>query len=165
MKLIQEIKADYNINDKRVYVTGMSNGAMMSYRLSCEPSSEIAAIATVASGMVYENCKPSEPVGVIHFHSYRDSNIPFFGGVGGGLSDHENIPIDTVRNMWARYNECEIFTTIAQVNEGANLFSNLQCKDSTEVFYYVTLDGGHTWPGGRAPTRKGDAPKPLMQMK
>lgn len=136
----------------------MSNGAMMSYRLACELSSEIAAIATVASGMVYENCKPSEPVGVIHFHSYRDSNIPFFGGVGGGLSDHENIPIDTVRNMWARYNECEIFTTIAQVNEGANLFSNLQCKDSTEVFYYVTLDGGHSWPGGRAPTRKGDAP-------
>ena len=112
----------------------MSNGAMMSYRLSCEPSSEIAAIATVASGMVYENCKPSEPVGVIHFHSYRDSNIPFFGGVGGGLSDHENIPIDTVRNMWARYNECEIFTTIAQVNKGETFFQTFNVRTAPRYF-------------------------------
>jgi len=38
---------DYNIDPKRVYVTGISNGAIMSYRLACELSSKITAIAPV----------------------------------------------------------------------------------------------------------------------
>lgn len=45
--LIDRLHRDDNIDPKRIYVTGISNGAMLSYRLACELSSEIAAIAPV----------------------------------------------------------------------------------------------------------------------
>ncbi len=45
--LIDSMIKDYNINPKRVYVTGISNGAIMSYRLACELSHKITAIAPV----------------------------------------------------------------------------------------------------------------------
>ena len=156
-KLIQEIKADYNIDDQRVFVTGMSNGAMMSYRLACELSSEIAAIAPVAGGMVYRHCDPTNPVSIIHFHSYEDSNIPYLGGVGDGISDHYNAPLDSIFDFWSLELECLVFTEV-DFNAEIDIHMATGCVDSNEVVYYYTTDGGHSWPSGRAPTRKGDAP-------
>lgn len=156
-KLIQEIKSDYNIDAKRVYVTGMSNGAMMSYRLACELSTEIAAIAPVAGGMVFNDCEPTEAISIIHFHSYMESNIPYLGGIGNGISDHYNSPLDSVLNFWRMEMNCLVSTTV-YLNEEVTIEKGTDCVDSNEVVYYYTTDRGHSWPGGRAPTRKGDGP-------
>jgi polyhydroxybutyrate depolymerase len=45
--LIAKLETDYSVDPKRIYSTGISNGAMMSYRLACELSEQIAAIAPV----------------------------------------------------------------------------------------------------------------------
>jgi polyhydroxybutyrate depolymerase len=51
--LIDELLKKYpKLNPKKVYATGMSNGAMMSYRLACELSNKIAAIAPVAGAFI-----------------------------------------------------------------------------------------------------------------
>ncbi len=60
--LIDSMIKDYNINPKQVYVTGISNGAIMSYRLACELSHKITAIAPVDGNipvMLYPDCLPS----------------------------------------------------------------------------------------------------------
>jgi polyhydroxybutyrate depolymerase len=160
-KLIDQLKTEYNIDANRVYITGMSNGAMMSYRLACELSTEIAAIATVAGGMVMDQCEPSSSVSIIHFHSYEDSNIPHLGGVGDGISDHYNAPLDSIREFWSQQLECPIYTEIDLSTE-VDIKMASGCLDSNEVVYYYTTDGGHSWPGGRAPTRNGDAPSEAL---
>jgi polyhydroxybutyrate depolymerase len=43
--LIDIMIAEYNTDPQRIYITGISNGAMMAYRLACELSQRIAAIA------------------------------------------------------------------------------------------------------------------------
>ena len=45
--LIDLMIKDYNMDPNRVYMTGISNGAIMSYRLACEIPHKIAAIAPV----------------------------------------------------------------------------------------------------------------------
>src|SRR4051794_7837563 len=71
-KLLDELATLVNVDPKRVYATGMSNGAMMCYRLASELSGRIAAIAPVGGTMATETCRPGRPVPVLHFHGTKD---------------------------------------------------------------------------------------------
>src|SRR5581483_1221143 len=66
--LLDDLAWRARIDTKRVYATGMSNGAVMAYRLASELADRIAAIAPVAGPMGTATCKPSRPVSVMHFH-------------------------------------------------------------------------------------------------
>jgi len=156
-KLIDELIQEHNIDPKRVYVTGMSNGAFMTYRLACEITDKIAAIAPVAGTMNFNQCEPSGSMNIIHFHSYLDSNVPYLGGVGDGISDHYNSPLDSVFNFWAIHNNAPIKTETAN-DQTFDYTSWTGGPDSSEVLWYMSHDGGHSWPMGTAPTRNSDAP-------
>ena len=155
--IIDEISDEYSIDPKRIYATGMSNGAMMSYRLACELSHKIAAIAPVAGGLVLSNCSPQHPVSVVHFHSYQDENVPWDGGIGNGLSDHYNAPLDSVMNAWATILSCTEDTSYS-LSGAVDVWQWNGCNDSAEVSLYLTEDGGHSWPMGTAPRNRADAP-------
>ncbi|OYT27445.1 MAG: hypothetical protein B6U97_01610 [Candidatus Altiarchaeales archaeon ex4484_96] len=66
-ELIDRITDDYNIDEERIYATGMSNGAIMSYALACHLSDKIAAIAPVGSIGHYRECIQNRLVPVMHF--------------------------------------------------------------------------------------------------
>ncbi len=70
-KLLDDLATVVNVDPNRVYATGMSNGAMMCYRLASELSDRIAAIAPVAGTMATETCHPLRPVPVMRLP--RDS--------------------------------------------------------------------------------------------
>jgi polyhydroxybutyrate depolymerase len=78
--LLDDLMGSYHIDARRIYVTGMSNGAVMSYRLASELSDRIAAIALVSGSMATEISQPKRPVSVLHFHGTMDEYIPFLGG-------------------------------------------------------------------------------------
>lgn len=153
--LIDKLTSTLPIDPKRIYATGMSNGGFMSYRLACELSDKIAAIAPVAASMSLNQCQPQRAVPIIHFHSYLDKNVPYEGGVGDGISDHYNSPIDSVLGHWSIVNECfNVNDTIIEGDDYTQvLWSNCAC--ASEIQYYITTDGGHSWPGGQR-TATGD---------
>lgn len=146
--LIDSLLSIYAIDTTRVYVTGMSNGAFMSYRLACELSHRIAAIAPVAGSMNVDDCSATSPIPIIHFHSYNDLHVPYNGGYGTGVSDHYNPPLDSVLNVWSLVDNCEITqdTLVNDSNYTHIVWENCDCSYSIE--YYITQDGGHSWPGG-----------------
>ena len=78
-KLLDDLASVVNVDPKRVFATGMSNGGMMCYRLAAELSDRIAAIAPIAGTMAIENCRPERPVSIIHFHGTKDGLV-LFGG-------------------------------------------------------------------------------------
>src|SRR5439155_27285679 len=78
-KVLDDVATVANVDAKRVYCTGLSNGAMMAYRLAAEMSERIAAVAAVAGTMVCDECKPKRPVPILHFHGTKDSLVPFEG--------------------------------------------------------------------------------------
>ncbi|HOW73868.1 MAG TPA: PHB depolymerase family esterase, partial [Phycisphaerae bacterium] len=73
-RLIDAIKASYNVDPGRVFLFGWSNGGFMCHRMACDHADTIAAIASFA-GTTYKNssaCSPSGPVHVLHIHGTAD---------------------------------------------------------------------------------------------
>ena len=68
ISLLDSISNEYNIDDTRVYSTGMSNGGYMSFLLACQMSDKIAAIASVTGSMTpqtYNVCNPQHPTPIL----------------------------------------------------------------------------------------------------
>jgi polyhydroxybutyrate depolymerase len=159
--LIDSMISDYNINPKRVYVTGISNGAIMSYRLACELSDKITAIAPVDGNipiMLYPECSPSRPVSVLAINNTNDPLVPFEGGyiygirkinLGKVLSVNESI------EFWVWQNRCSVIPVVTEEpdidpEDGTRVTSKQYVNgiEGTEVILYAVDGGGHTWPGG-----------------
>lgn len=149
-KMIDTLLEAYAIDEKRIYATGISNGGYMAYRLACELSDKIAAIAPVASSMGLDNCSPGREVPIIHFHSFADSNIPYQGGYGDGPSNHYNPPLDSVLNAWSTHNDCSMNNDTISTSDMVTFIKWSNCVCQTEIHYYISEDGGHSWPGGTA---------------
>jgi len=148
-QLIDHLVANYKINPKKVYATGHSNGGMMAYRLACELSGKIAAIAPNSSTMVVtQPCNASRAVPILHMHSVLDSNVPYTGGVGTGFSNHYNPPLDSVFQVWSLMNACAAPAQVVVNNSSYKLTKWTGCSNNTSIQYYLTKDGGHAWPGG-----------------
>jgi polyhydroxybutyrate depolymerase len=148
-QLIDKLAATYKINPKKIYATGHSNGGMMAYRLACELSGKIAAIAPNSSTMVVtQPCNASRAVPVLHMHSILDTNVPYTGGQGTGVSNHYNPPLDSVFQVWSLKNACATPAQVITNNSSYKLTKWTDCSNNVSIQYYLTKDGGHAWPGG-----------------
>lgn len=155
--LLDELIANHAIDTTRIYATGMSNGGFMSYRLACELSERIAAIAPVSASMTIAVCQPTRSVPVISFHSYQDSSVPYLGGVGDGVSNHYNSPQDSVLTAFALHADCTMLRDTLQHDATMTVVRWHECDCQQEMLQYMTQDGGHSWPGGTG-TVIGDPP-------
>ena len=155
--LIDLMISDYRVNSGRVYVTGMSNGGMLAYRLACEMPEKIAAMATISCTMVVDRpCAPSRSVPILHIHSKLDEKVPDEGGIGFG--GYYYPPVDSVLNVWSAIDRC---TSPAQVVIDSALYKHTTwsaCDPGVTIQYYLTEDGGHSWPGGLKPQPRADEP-------
>jgi polyhydroxybutyrate depolymerase len=147
--LIDTLKQDYSIDSTRIYASGSSNGAMLCFRLACELSHKIAAIATISAAHEFFPCNPVNKVPIINFHSLVDSAVLYNGGVGIGPSGVCFISQDSTIRIWRDLNNC--FSTDTIVNGGNTGYSFIKvhnCSCNAVFDHYVTSDGGHSWPGG-----------------
>jgi len=155
--VIDDVIGSAPVDSRRVYATGMSNGAMMCYRLAAELSDKIAAIAPVAGTMAIPEAKPRRPVPVIHFHGTDDSMVGY-EGPGGKVPDGMTFKsVDQSVRTWALLNGCPeqaMTTTVPDTNRDDDC--TVECsvygpgKDGAEVVLYTIRGGGHTWPGRKA---------------
>ena len=158
-QLIDQLIAVYKINPKKVYATGHSNGGMMCYRLACELSNKIAAIAANSSTMVLTSaCNPARAMPVLHLHSKLDQHVIYTGGPGDGISGVYCPPLDSVLNVFSLKNSC---SNPSQVIFSNNLYTFKKwssCTNNVSIQYYLTNDGGHGWPGGLPGGPNSDTP-------
>ena len=156
-QLIQKLTTNYKINPKKIYATGMSNGAMMTYRLGCELSTQLAAIAPVSGTLLTKQpCTPTRMVPVLHIHSVLDTKVPYNGGYG--LANYYFPPVDSTLRVWAGINGCN---GTPQLLTESSLYTQTQymnCSNNTTIQLYLTKDGGHSWPGGLPARPSADAP-------
>lgn len=158
--LIDRLTGELNIDRERVYATGISNGAMMSYRLACELPEKFAAIAPVAGAMplnLSSRCSTSRPVPVLIIDGKDDPMVPWEGGnVRLGplkLGKISSVP-ETV-DYWVTRDNCSSPPSVAQETDthpqdGTKIMQEVYtgCAEGSEVILYTIEGGGHTWPGG-----------------
>jgi polyhydroxybutyrate depolymerase len=152
--LLDDLAKSANVDPKRVYATGMSNGGILCYRLASELSDRIAAIAPISGTMGTPTCHPKRPVPVIHFHGSDDQYVPFKGGIGPksiALADFR--PVDDSIHAWVKADRCPEKPAVedlpAKIDDGTSVQRKTYGpgKNGSEVVLYVTHGGGHTWPG------------------
>ena len=152
-KVLDDLAKRLNVDQKRVYATGMSNGGIMSYLLASELSDRIAAIAPVGGPMGTEICKPSRPVSVLHFHGANDEFAPFKGGKGKGPSGTNFYSVDHSIQNWVKANGCVKDPVVTKIPDKAGDGTSITRiaygggKEGSEVVLVRIEGGGHTWPG------------------
>ncbi len=149
--LIDRLKADLAVDPRRIFVTGISNGGMLAYRLACLYSDRIAAIAPVAAAMNEEACLPRSPVSVIAFHGTADQRVRYAGGAP--LIPYDNRErldksVDYAMNFWAQRDLCAK-TPWHTENRRFAVDTWLDGMEGSEVVLYTIKGGGHAWPGGK----------------
>jgi polyhydroxybutyrate depolymerase len=146
-KLLDKLVGKFRIDTTRIYISGLSAGGMMTYRLACELSHRIAAIGCVSTSMVFDHCNPKYPIPIIHLHSTLDQNIPFQGGTGGSGGYNFN-SLDSTHLKWINLLKCTDPNNIVYQSNLGQFTKSTNCTCNTELHYYLTRDGGndgHTW--------------------
>ena len=144
--LIDELSQYFNIHQGRVYLLGHSNGGYMSYRLACDASDRITALASLAGATFVDpaNCGASEPVSVLQIHGTQDDRVRYDGGL------LQPSALETVQ-MWANTNGC---SESSLQSKALDIESNLvgaetdvkswtDCAEGSGVELWTIVDGSH----------------------
>ncbi|MBI5952958.1 MAG: polyhydroxybutyrate depolymerase [Chloroflexi bacterium] len=156
--IVTDLQSLVDIDVKRIYASGMSNGGMLSHRLACEAADVFAAVAPVAGTLNFSPCNPSQPISVIEFHGTGDQHLPYDGGFGSeSLVDVDFTSVQDSIRFWTSFDGC---ASQPQTNSFDNIKREVWtgCAASTSVELYTIIGEGHTWPGGAAGRESADRP-------
>lgn len=154
--LLDHLQTQLCLDLRRVYATGMSNGAMMSHRLACELSERLTAVAPVAGTNMTDSCAPLRPVPVMHIHGADDKHVPWQGGAGCGIAGVPFTGVPESINGWLARNGCASAPPSLLLEQGdGRCESQGRCPASGDVVLCTIAGGGHSWPGGAAAQGQG----------
>lgn len=139
--LIGHLEARFTIDASRIYASGLSQGAMMAYKLGCNSADRIAGLGLVAGGYPPASaCGASRPLPIVVFHGTADG-IVSYNGEGGRPS----IPVFAAG--WAARNGCGNgpYTSLQQGSVTGQTWDS--CHEDATVTVYTVAGGGHSWPG------------------
>jgi polyhydroxybutyrate depolymerase len=152
--MIDDLIAKFNVDPKRIYATGFSNGASMAFRLGVELSQRIAAIAPVAGALWVAQPKVSRPISMLYITGRQDPLNPLNGGMPRILESNTPLggkakpPVAEHIAKWIAMLHCPAQPEVVYDRDGIKGVRYAPCDGQAEVLFY-TIDGmGHTWPGG-----------------
>jgi polyhydroxybutyrate depolymerase len=141
--MIDDLAGHLCLDMDRIYATGMSNGGFLSHRLACELSHRIAAVAPVAGVLGIDDCAPSRPMPLMHFHGTADNSVPYDGG---GLLGMRSVA--ETMFIWVGLNGCDASPVEVFNNGDSHCETYPNCDAGVELTLCTVEGGGHTWPGG-----------------
>ena len=163
--LIDSLVARGIADPARVYVTGISNGAMMAHRMGIEASARVAAIAPVVGGLFGDERTPDTPVSALLVNGWLDRSVPAAGGLSGGrfANTWDGTPLRPAAwqgDYWAAANGCRDAGT--EVLRGTVRERDAACAPGISVRSLMLLDNGHAWPGARHASALSDPPSTAL---
>jgi polyhydroxybutyrate depolymerase len=139
------------------YAAGMGNGGLMVFRLGCEISEKLNAMAVVDASMpvsLTKTCKPTNKISLLLFEGHEDKFTPFNRQYMAEI----NMPLLATLNpsqtfdFWSGLmglNMPSVFSLIPlKAYDGTYAYKELRKDSKVEVRMYTIFGGGHTWPGG-----------------
>jgi polyhydroxybutyrate depolymerase len=162
-QLVAEVTKQFPVNPKRTYITGMSNGAMMTIRIACESPQLFAGYAAVSGtgpSDLTSKCKPSVPISLMQIHGTADPIVPYGGGPVNNPFGADNrgtvIGVDDLATLFVQINQCDPSPIVAKVPDRKitddSTITQRTWKDcqSRAALTFLRVDGGgHVWPGER----------------
>lgn len=143
--LVNELKAEGCIDEKRVYAMGFSNGGGLSHYLACDAADVFAAVAPAAFDLVEQRqCSPSRPISVFIARGRYDFIVPYRGGDSIPPTSYDLDPITFIGaegtfEEWANINQCS--GRAISLDRTCDAYQN--CAAGTQVVL-CTESGGHS---------------------
>jgi len=154
--VIDQIGTDYNIDSKRIYCAGFSNGASMAFRVGAKMSDRVAAIAPSAGACWIENLRLTHGISLCYITGTADTLNPVEGGfpvlaIGGkDQGGQKKPPIEVTIDKWAKALECGEMLNYDKTRNGVHTRRYGPGRDGAEV-EFTTVEGlGHHWAGGQS---------------
>lgn len=154
--LIDDAAKLHPVDPKRVFATGMSNGAIFSHYLALKLADRIAAIAPVAGGIATgpaADFHPSAPVSVLMINGRDDPLVPYAGGAVA--KTHGSIvSTEKALTLWLAADGLrgDPQTRSVAARGAAGCAEQWRTwsggTNGSAVTVIALAGGGHTWPGG-----------------
>jgi len=150
-KLIYTLIENYNADPKKIYMTGISNGAMMTFIYATHRSEKLAAISPVAGAMFNHNKLPQTPVPILMINGGLDKEVPISGGFSQNRlvkisQQAPYLPLKETINFWVRANKSANPPILKR--EGAITTTTYPATSGgAETVSVLDSEGGHNWSG------------------
>ena len=168
-RLVDRLVRDGLADPERLYLVGVSNGGMMTFRMACEAPGVFAAYAAVIaniSAVVADHCPQTVSAPFLIINSTNDRVVPWDGGdVGPGSRRGELLSTPDTVDFWRRRNGCNERAETKplpdkDVNDGSTVRATqyADCRSNAPVVLLAVEGGGHLPPGAEI----GD--RPLLRL-
>jgi len=139
--IIDYLNSQATIDSSRVWAMGHSNGGMMAYRLACDLSDKITAVAVVTGALVVDTCSPTKQVSLLHIHGDLDPTVPYNGGGKLETPDIYHSVLD-----YTKANTCNGSTATNITDDEQRYLWN--CSNGVQVELVNYMAQSHAWVDG-----------------
>jgi polyhydroxybutyrate depolymerase len=150
--VLDDLIRNHHADPRRIFLTGFSNGAGMTFRYAAERRSRLAAIAPVAGHCWIDPAPVAPPIPTLLIHGELDPLIPLNGGpvkLPWGLRLVNRPPVDWTIEKWIAANGLDELK-MSPVESGDGYRIRTVPADTGQVVLQcvVAVGLGHHWPGG-----------------
>jgi polyhydroxybutyrate depolymerase len=146
------------VNPAHIYLTGVSNGGMMSFRMACDAPQLFDGIAPIIANLpsdIADTCRPRRPTPMLIINGTDDPLVPWQGGgVGFGGRRGAVLSTDETLAAWRRFNACSdqaVRSNVPHKDNGdpsrAEVVLYDHCRSGAPVALVRIKGGGHRIPG------------------
>jgi polyhydroxybutyrate depolymerase len=153
--MLDDLLANFALDSKRVYVTGFSNGASMTFRFGAEAAKRLAAIAPIAGTCWPDPLTVEPPISMCYIAGTTDPLNPLGGGVprlplGANEKTRSKAkpPVKDSILKWTKATGCAATPASASEVGGVRTETYGPGRDGAEVLFITVEELGHTWAGG-----------------
>jgi polyhydroxybutyrate depolymerase len=150
----------FGVDNSRVYITGMSNGAIMAETFAALNPTLIRAVAGVAGTMDSARTPVQGLVPALIIHGTADTMVPYAGGQGDtSLTRTDFASVASVVDAFLAPWGGGVTRTTRQIDrrdDGTSVTITDHAKAGSVILRLITVEGGaHHWPGGRKARQQG----------
>ena len=159
MAALEATKAEYNVDQDKVFFAGFSLGGFMSHRMAIQHGDIINSIAAVSGviGNDLTTLTPVDNVNVLQFFGTNDEMITYDDAmISLQTLGYYNLgmPVEETVEYWRAFNQCDEAPIVEQYpdthNDGLTfeMYRYLNGNNDSRVAFIKVYNGIHTWYSG-----------------
>ena len=159
--LIDRLVREHGADPSRIFMTGGSNGGMMTFVYAVTRPERLSAVAPIVASMFTFDTAPAVPLPILIINGAKDDEVPLEGGMSHNplvrrAQQAPFQPLDEVVQFWVKANRSQ---SQAEVETRGTVTTTVHAAtpEGAPTEFVVDSAGGHGWPGSR-PRREGSTP-------
>jgi len=156
-EVINSVQQKLAVDSARIYMAGMSNGGMLTYRFAAEQTGTLAAAAVVSGAIgssldnepgAWQMPQPVNALPIVIYHGLNDQTIPAaVGGEPRKRGGRQFLPATAALDLWRKANGCDLSPEAKSTHNGFDMqLTWASCFNGSSLEYHLLSEWGHQWP-------------------